>query len=122
MAITGVGTWVLKTFFTGIDLFGPTQHPWLTYFKGAHLIFAPILLMAFGMIFEKHILKYLHLKNSKKRASGLSSLVTITLLVLSGQSLLVISEQNLLEWIGVIHLVAGILFLSAFLVHFKFKK
>lgn len=100
------------------DPFSAVNHPLQPWALHAHVLAAPVLVFAVGIIFKEHVLAAL--RNgapARARRVGSIALGTFAVLVVSGGLVQVLTSESLRKWTGLIHLGVGILFLVAYGVH-----
>lgn len=115
--LTGLGIFVLEQFFEVVGDFGFEEHWLLDDFKSFHYIFTPFLIVSFGLLWQGHISKGFYNKRRPKRASGLLILLTMIVLVFTGQMLLSLVSTGLRDWVGWVHSGAGLLICLGMLRH-----
>lgn len=107
------------------DPFSVVNHPWEPYMIAAHIVVAPLLVLAVGLIAHSHILWKLENGARIARRSGIFLMPLFALMVVSGYLLQVVSGSGrpVLFWI---HLISGTLWFLSFVVHqissFRFRR
>ena len=107
----------MKYFMTSDDPFSVVNHPLQPYTLSLHLLTAPLLVFAFGLIFESHIANRLRLGTPLNRRSGLISVFTFALMTGSGYALQITAAATLSRAALVLHLASSGLFLVSYLAH-----
>ena len=107
----------MKYFMTTDDPFSLVNHPLQPHALSLHLLTAPLLVFAFGLIFESHIAARLRLGTPLNRRSGLISVLTFALMTGSGYALQISSAAALSRAALVLHLASSGIFLVSYLLH-----
>lgn len=101
--------------------YGLLPHPLQSYFQGIHIVFSPLLIFAFGLLFKDHIVKMY--KNALyKRKTGITLVLTMTVMIISGYLVQVIYQAQSKELVAIIHIAISALFTLAYLIHHLFKR
>jgi hypothetical protein len=116
VTITGVVYFWMKYLLKTEDPFQVINHPWQPFMLNSHILLAPGLIFAVGLITKSHILKKLD-TTKVNRSSGLLALFSFPCMVLSGYLLQVVSDEISSRVVLILHLSTGILFAGAYLVH-----
>jgi len=115
---TGLAYWVMRDFMRPRDEFSVLGHPWQPYALAGHLLVAPVLVFALGLIARDHILEGIRSKGAIAGwRTGLGLLALAAPMVLSGYGLQVITGAELRRVVALVHLVSGLLFATLFLAH-----
>jgi hypothetical protein len=118
--VSGLAYAAFKHLMVNDDPFSAVNHPLQPWALKAHVLAAPVVLFAIGMIFKEHVLVKMRNGTGPLRSSRRSGLATLWLLAplfLSGYLLQVIASgppRDLTAWL---HLAAGIVFLAFYAVH-----
>jgi hypothetical protein len=99
------------------DPFSLVNHPLQPHALNLHLLTAPLLVFAFGLIFESHIAARLRSGTSLNRRSGLVSVFTFALMTGSGYVLQISSAASVSRAALVLHLGSSGIFLVSYLAH-----
>ncbi|PYQ12489.1 MAG: hypothetical protein DMH00_06155 [Acidobacteria bacterium] len=100
------------------DPFSVVNHPWQPYMLSAHVLSAPALLFAFGLIVREHILgRYRDPRARRGRRTGILASWLLAPMVASGYALQALASQSPRRATGLFHLGAGILFLVFYAAH-----
>jgi hypothetical protein len=115
---TGVAYWVMKDLLRPRDPFSVLGHPWQPYALAAHVLVAPVLVFALGLIARDHILEGVRSggKVSGWR-TGLGLLGAAVPMIASGYALQVVTDVRARSLIALAHLASGALFAALFLGH-----
>ena len=113
---------ILDNYFQLNLEWGRASHPALYYMKVVHYLVTPFVLISIGIIFKDHIKRKIRgFKKESRRATGAIILIGFALLSLSGQFLLIITNEDIKEIDKYIHGISGILTLIVLLIHLKLK-
>jgi len=99
------------------DPFALVNHPWEPAMLDLHVLTSPAFLLAFGILFNAHIVKQLRAWRRDNRVSGLFSLALFALMAVSGYLLQVGTSEALLTALVVVHVGSGTLFAVAYVGH-----
>ena len=115
VAATGLLYAWMKYLQKPADPFSVVNHPWQPGMLSAHVLAAPLLLFAFGLIARDHILgRYRDPRARKGRPSGLAALSALVPMVTSGYLLQVMTSSGDRRAAALVHLGSGIVFLAAY--------
>ena len=115
---TGLVYAVMLYFLEPVDSFSVVNHPWQPVVQHLHIWAAPLLVFGAGLIWREHIWKHWSQGVEARRHSGLSLLLTLAPMVVSGY--LIQTSVNATWrgiWVG-IHLTASVIWLAGYLGHF----
>jgi hypothetical protein len=117
VALSGIAYGVMKYFLAGSDPDSPLGHPWQPGALKAHVVAAPFLVFALGIVARGHaLLKWRSGETTGKR-SGLVLVAFVAPLVLSGYAVQVFTGELVRKGTGWGHSAAGGVFTLAYLVH-----
>mgnify|MGYP001192325437 FL=1 len=115
--VTGLIYWWMDEFLQPIDEFAIINHPLQPWLLKAHIIIAPVLVFALGVIWMNHIWKHIRISMQGARKSGLIAVVLITPMVFSGYLIQAVISPVLLTVLIWIHIGGGLFYLLGLLVH-----
>ena len=115
--VTGLIYWWMDEFLQPIDEFAIINHPLQPWLLKAHIIIAPVLVFALGVIWMNHIWKHIRISMQGARKSGLIAVVLITPMVFSGYLIQAVISPVLLTVLVWIHIGGGLFYLLGLLVH-----
>ena len=99
------------------DPFAVVNHPWQPATQHLHVVAAPLLVFAVGLIWKAHAWAGFRLRAASRWASGVGLLATAGPMVASGYLLQTATAPGWrTAWLA-IHLVASALWLGGYLVH-----
>lgn len=115
-AATGVVFAVMKYFLESTDEFAVANHPLQPHMLAAHVVIAPVALFVLGWTFSNHMLpKYRF--SDEHRKSGVSSMLLLVPMTLSGYLLQIATNETLREAMAVTHWISSGLFVLGYAVH-----
>lgn len=116
VAATGVVYAVMRYLLQPTDEWAVVNHPWQPHVQHLHVLVAPALVFAVGLIWSTHVVP--KLRNGRKaRLSGLVLLAWFAPMVVSGYALqITIGEGWRTAWI-IVHLVSSVLWILGFAFH-----
>ena len=117
IAVTGYAYIWMKYALRSDDPFAVVNHPWQGATLDLHLMVAPVLILIFGIVFSSHVRKKLSTPRLPNRKSGLWSLGTFAVMVLSGYLLQVSSNEAWLQAMVVLHIASGAVFSVTYAAH-----
>lgn len=119
-AVTGTGLvygW-MRYFMHSDDPFSVVNHAWQPMALSWHVMAAPLLVFAMGLIAQDHILA--RIKDEPpvpSRRSGLMGAVLVVAMILSGYGLQVASEALTRKILVGVHAVTSVMFILVYVVH-----
>lgn len=116
-AVSGVGHFYMKRFMTPPDPWAVINHPLEPWLLKAHILTAPLMLFAVGLITTQHIWRSLKSSLPTGRRTGLLASLVFGPLVVSGYLIQVVTSQLLLDVLGWTHLVLGLVCAVAIFEH-----
>lgn len=120
--VSGVGYFYMKRFMTPADPWAVINHPLEPWLLKAHILTAPLMLFAVGLITTQHIWRSLKSSLPTGRRTGLVATLTFVPLVVSGYLIQIVASQLLLDVLGWTHLVLGLLCAVAIFEHRRLVK
>ena len=118
VALTGFCYLYMEYFVTTDDPFAIVNHPWQPGLIAAHIVAAPVFAVFFGMILRSHTLPKLRRGEPVNRRTGWISLLSFSVMTVSGYLLQVAVSPVMIETWRWTHIIAGTLFVSAYGFHF----
>lgn len=107
-ALSGIAYFVMKRFLESDDPWAVINHPLEPWALKAHILSAPLMLFAVGLIATHHIWRSLRSRLPTGRRSGLIASYAAGPLVVSGYLIQVITSPPTLEILAWAHLVLGV--------------
>lgn len=112
--VSGVGYFYMKRFLTPVDPWAVINHPLEPWLLKAHILTAPLMLFAVGLITTQHIWRSLKSSLPTGRKTGLAAAVAFGPLVLTGYLIQTVATPLALDVLGWTHLALGLV--SAFAI------
>jgi hypothetical protein len=107
----------MRYFAVPADEFAIVNHPWQPALQHAHVLSAPLLVFAGGLIWQRHVWARVRGKFEQRRASGLALALTLVPMIASGYLIQTATDDAWrTAWIAV-HLVASGLWLAGYVAH-----
>lgn len=117
VALTGfVYAW-MKYLMQPADEWSVVNHPLQPLVLKLHILVAPLLVFAIGLIASRHILAHLRTRVRTGRRSGTGAALIIVPMILSGYLIQAVTHSSLLAVLGYLHLVAGAVYAGTSLAH-----
>jgi hypothetical protein len=116
-ALTGTVYGIMKYFMVSSDPYAVINHPWQPIFLKLHIVSAPLLVFAVGMIFRRHVIDRWRSDSPRRRRSGAMITGLFTPLVLSGYLIQVFTGESLLQGLVLSHVVTAGAFLAGIGLH-----
>ena len=118
VGLSGIVHAVMKYLMTPADPYAVVNHPLQPWVLDTHLLAAPLLVFAIGLIAQDHILAQVRKRpNGQGRASGLLAMWCLLPMVSTGYLIQVTTDENLRLGFVVIHLSTGGLYLILYAAH-----
>ncbi|MCI0567942.1 MAG: hypothetical protein L0Z52_07100 [Acidobacteria bacterium] len=115
---TGLAYAWMKYLMKSADPFSVVNHPWQPFLLAAHVLAAPALLFALGLITREHIVgKYRDPKARRGRKTGIVLAWILPPMVVTGYGLQVLTSRGPRQIMGWAHLAVGVLFLLLYGAH-----
>jgi hypothetical protein len=122
IAISGAVYGVMKYAMTGSDPDSPLGHPWQPGVLKAHVLAAPFLVFALGLVARGHALPKWKSGETTGKKSGISLLGLVAPLVLSGYAVQVFTGEFLRRGTGWTHAALGVVYVLAYAAHLLKKR
>jgi hypothetical protein len=114
---TGLVYGWMRYFATPTDEFAVVNHPWQPTAHTTHILFAPLLVFACGLLWREHVWKRVRTGYPTRRKTGLVLFASFLAMVASGYLLQTAVEETWkLTWIWV-HGVTSCVWLGSYIVH-----
>lgn len=115
--VTGVAYMWMKYFLEPTEPWAAVNHPLEPWMLKAHIVAAPLLVFAVGLVSTHHIWKHFRAGVRAGRRSGLLALAVFAPMVLSGYLIQVVTSRPWLVALAWIHIVTGVAFVLGFVLH-----
>ena len=116
-ALTGTIYGIMKYFMVSTDPYAVINHPWQPYFLKLHILTAPLMVFAVGLVFRRHVIERWRSGSAGGRRSGAIITGLFTPLVLTGYLIQVVTGGALLQGLVLSHLVTAGAFLAGLGMH-----
>ena len=117
VTVSGTAYFWMKYAIETDDPFSIVNHPWQPAMLGLHVVAAPVLVFVVGMMVQSHIQKKLESGTRANRASGLVSMVTMPVMIVSGYMLQVVTSPLLANVALTLHLASSLVFALTYVAH-----
>jgi len=117
VGLSGIAYGVMKYFMAGADPDSRAGHPWQQPILKVHVLTAPFLIFALGLVFSGHALKRLREGEDPGRASGAGLLFLAAPLVLTGPLIQVLTGDAARQRTGWVHSALGVVYVLAYAAH-----
>jgi undecaprenyl pyrophosphate phosphatase UppP len=119
LLVAGTGlvyVWMLY-FVHPADPYAVVNHPWQPHVQHLHILVAPLLVFAAGLVWQQHIWSHWSHGVRQGKRTGLSLVLTLVPMVISGYLIqTAVDESWRKAWVAV-HLLASGLWLAGYLAH-----
>lgn len=99
------------------DPYSVVNHPWQPTMQHLHILVAPLLVFAVGMIWRRHAWSHWRGRVERRRRSGVSLIFTLVPMVVSGYLIQTAVEGDWRRIWVIVHLAASGLWLLGYLIH-----
>jgi len=107
----------MRYFATPTDPYSVVNHPWQPALQHGHVLLAPLVVFAAGLIWRQHVWKHWKLGIRRRRRSGGSLILTLVPMVASGYLIqTAVAEGWRNAWVA-IHLVTSALWIVGYAAH-----
>jgi hypothetical protein len=115
--VTGVVYLWLKYVVVSDDPFAVVNSPWQAPVLKLHILAAPTLVFAFGLVAVRHVWRYLQRQVEAGRLSGLTSAAALIPMALTGYLIQAVTDEGWLRALAWSHIGLGLLYGVAMLFH-----
>ena len=122
VGLSGLAYGAMKYFLAGADPDSRVGDPWQQPMLKVHVLTAPFLIFALGLVFSVHALQRLKGGEDPGRASGVGLLALAAPLVLTGPLIQVLTGDAARQWTGWIHAALGVVYVLAYVGHLLKKR
>lgn len=117
--VTGVAYWWMKNHLEPVDPWAAINHPLQPWVLKAHILAAPVMVFAVGLIAGDHIWRHWRQGVRAGRRSGLLAMWVFVPMVVSGYLIQAVTHVGLLEALVWVHLVTGSAYLVGLVAHHR---
>jgi len=114
---TGVGFFWTKYLVESSDPWAVVNHPLQPWFLKAHILVAPLMVFAVGMITTRHIWAHFRSGTPHGRRSGIIAFLALAPMVATGYLIQAVTHAGWLRAMAISHIVFGTLFALGLSVH-----
>ena len=114
---TGGVYWWMKNVLQPMDPWAAINHPLQPWVLKAHILVAPVMVFAVGLIAAEHIWRHWRQGVTMGRRSGLATMGCFLPMVLSGYLIQAVTDVGWLGALAWMHLGAGAVYLAGLLAH-----
>lgn len=116
---TGLAYWWMKHRMTPVDAWAVINHPLQPWMLKAHILAAPLMVFAVGLIAGEHVWRHWRGGVRAGRRSGLMAMWVFVPMVATGYLIQAVTHVGLLEALGWAHLVTGAAYLVGLAAHHR---
>ena len=116
-AVTGVVYWWMKNMMNPVDAWAVINHPLQPWVLKAHIVVAPLLVFAVGVIAVDHIWKHYRTRVRIGRGSGITMMWILAPMIVSGYLIQAVTHAGWLTALVWVHVVTGVLYSVAVVWH-----
>ena len=114
---TGVVYGWMAYFAESADEFALVNHPWQPTFQHLHVLFAPLLVFASGLVWKRHVFARLRSGFRPRRPTGWVLALNLVPMIASGYLLQTASDESWRSAWVVVHVATSVLWLIGYGVH-----
>lgn len=115
--LTGIVYFWMKHFLEPADPWAVINHPLQPWVLKAHIIVAPVMIFAVGLIATEHIWRHFRSSMRLSRRSGLMTMWLLAPMILTGYLIQAVTHRGWLAVIVWTHIVTGVLYLAGLGIH-----
>ena len=115
---TGMVYAVMRYFMTPVDEWAVVNHPWQPHVQHLHVLTAPLLVFACGLIWQRHVAGRMRADERNRRVSGPGLAVAFVPMIASGYLLQITSTAGWRQTWLVVHLLTAGLWILLTATHF----
>ncbi len=117
VSVTGFGLLWTKYLMESDDPWSAINHPSQPWLLKAHILAAPLLVFAVGLVATRHIWPHVRARLSGGRVSGTITALLVTPAVMSGYLIQAITDPAWLSGAAMVHIATGILLALGLALH-----
>ncbi len=114
---SGIAYGAMKYLLRSEDPYAVVHHPWQPFFLKLHVLTAPVLVFAVGVVFTRHVVKHWQSGRVASRGSGVAIVATLIPMILSGYLIQTLTSTSWIFRVAVLHMAASATYLGGVLVH-----
>lgn len=117
VGLSGVLYAAMRYLLRPADPYAVVHHPWQPAVQHGHVLFAPLLVFAAGLLWRAHVWPGLRARDSRRRASGLAATAALAPMIVSGPLLQITTDESWRAvWVAV-HVASSLLWIGGYLAH-----
>ncbi|MEE9132544.1 MAG: hypothetical protein V3U13_03200 [Gemmatimonadota bacterium] len=120
--VTGAGLFWAKYLLQANDPWAVVNHPLQPWLLKAHIITAPMLIFALGLISTRHIWRHYMCRLAPGRKSGIVTVLVTVPMIIGGYLIQVVTHVGWLRVLAISHIALGFLFAAGFVLHQMFVR
>lgn len=117
VGVTGIALAWMEYLLPPVDPWAVIHHPLQPLTLKLHIVTAPFLVFAIGMIALRHVWRHFRSGMSRGRRTGVVTALSVVPMVVSGYLVQVITDERWLLIVALLHLALGVAYLGGLLVH-----
>ncbi len=115
--LTGLVYWWMKYRMEPMNEWSAINHPLQPWALKAHILVAPVMVFALGLVASDHIWRHLRSAGVPRRRTGLTLTIVLIPMVFSGYLIQAVTHPGWLAALAWVHLVTGSVYLVGILLH-----
>ena len=116
-AFTGVVYWWMQHMMEPVSEWAAINHPLQPWMLKAHIVVAPLMVLAVGMIALDHVWKHYRRRVRRARRSGLGTMWVLAPMILSGYLIQAVTHAGWLTALVWVHVVTGVVYTVGLVIH-----
>ena len=117
VAVTGVVLAWMTYLLEPLEPWAVVHHPLQPLVLKLHIVTAPLLVFAIGMIALRHVWRHFRSGTPRGRRSGITAALTAVPMVVTGYLVQVITNERWLLAVALVHLAFGLVYVGGLLIH-----
>jgi hypothetical protein len=113
VGLSGFAFLWLKYFVVPEDPYAVVNHPWQPFFLKLHILSAPLLVFAVGVVFLRHIWRQFRSGRPGGRRTGLTVVLVMLPMVATGYLLQTVASRDALRWLAWAHIATSTAYVLA---------
>lgn len=109
--VTGLVYWWMQDMMEPLSEWAVINHPLQPWVLKAHILVAPVLVFALGLVTTDHIWKHFRSRVVRARRSGVITLAVLIPMIVSGYLIQGVTHESWLAALSWSHLATGVVFL-----------
>ena len=117
VAVSGAVYGAMKYLMTSEDPYAVIHHPLQPFFLKAHVLCAPVLVFAVGMVYTRHVIRQWKSGRPFGRTSGIGIVATLVPMIFSGYALQTLTSDRWMYRVAMLHVLMSAVYLAGLVVH-----